>query len=243
MRGRLTVAILSAALAGSLSSAQQSPTPPDNPQISGEDIVVTAKPGPVRKRLNAIGYFTKYCFDSTRLTGKPSVPETDFDWDEADDKLRRTLNITDPSVPIYALDADDDGRQLIVRTEQVTGPWKLPQLRCTMIIVGGTTHQLLVDQVSTMFGGPGTQRHVGERDGVKKLKDWQQWVWTAIPDRKSKNWRVYQRSGAARAGGTWVVVNSRHYYDQYDYVLVDLKIKETTGRPISILTFDYTHVP
>lgn len=243
MPGKLTAFVLGSALVGTATAAQQSLGPPDAPQISGEDIIVTAKPGPIRKRLTTIGYFERHCFDATRLTGSPSVPDNDFDWDEADDRLRSLLKIGEPSVPVYTLDSDDDARQLIIRTEPATGPWKLPETRCTLIIVGGTDHRRLVNQISTMFGGPGTQRHIGERDGVKKLKDWGQWVWTAIPDRKSKNWRVFEGQGAARSAGTWVVVTSRRFYDNHDYVLVDLKIKHTTGRPISILTLAYTHVP
>lgn len=240
MPNRSFLAWLTAAMIAAPLPAQQAPAPSppparEGPGISADDIVVTAKPGPPRQRLTTIGYFRQYCFDAMRHTRKAALPENDLDWDETDPKLRALLKITDPDVPSFALDVDGDGRQLIVTATTVKGAYDLPEKRCTMIIVGGGDHKKLVDQISSMFRGGGTQRHVGENDGVKKLTDWDQWLWASGPDRRSEAWQAI--------GNTWLIVTSPHYYDSHDYAFVDLKIKKTTGRPISIVTLGYIHAP
>lgn len=97
--------------------------------------------------------------------------------------------------------------------------------------------------MSALFHGPGTQRHVGEPDGSPSLPGWQQWVWTGMPRRGSRSWRVIERSGRIRSGGSWLVVTDPRFYDSYDYLLGDLKTRTSDGRPVSVLSFALTRRP
>jgi hypothetical protein len=92
--------------------------------------------------------------------------------------------------------------------------------------------------MSSLFKGGGTERHVGHPAGSSAVKGWRQWVWTGRPRRGSRNWRATD-PGRGASGGTWLVVTDPAFYDEFEYILGDLKTKTDTGRPVSMLSFSY----
>lgn len=207
------------------------------------DIIVRAKPGPPHAQPTTIDYFRKHCFDPNRLHGAALSPESDLDWEPTSDDIRARLKITDPATVSFMLAADGEGRTLIFKTEQInTEPphakIKLTEDRCTFVVLGGKAHKELLNPISKMFRGPGTQRHVGYSAGIPKADGWQQWLWSVIPAIGSKNWDVY-RSRTRR--DTFVVVTNWNYYEQFEYVFGDLKIRTDAGRMVSILTLGHIY--
>jgi hypothetical protein len=234
-------AAATAALLADGAAAQPPPPPP--PENGFTDIVVTARPGPLRPLRDAIDYYRDYCFDANRLSGRSAPPVDDSDWQPLDDTTRRQFGVTDPDSPAFGLVDRARQRTLLLKFERLLRPGGLIESRCTLVVIGGNEHGRLVRQMSALFHGTGTQRHVGAVDGAPSLRGWRQWLWTGMPQRGSRSWRVVAGSGPVRPGGTWVVVTDLRFYDNNDYVLGDLKIREGAGRPVSMLSFAFTTRP
>ena len=226
--------LLAAALAGA--AVAQPPADPD--PASFEEIVVRARPGPPAPLRDAIDYYRSYCFDANRRTGRSAPPVEDSDWQPLDEAMRRRFGVGDPDSSAFGLADRGRERTLLMKFERFARPGGLIESRCTLVILGGRDHAALVGQMSALFRGPGTERHVGERDGSPRIGGWRQWLWTGMPQRRSRDWRVVASSRSTR-GGTWVVVTDPSFYDSFDYVLGDLKIRQS-GRPLSVLSFAYT---
>ena len=219
------------------------PAPPPPPDDGFADIVVTARPGPLRPLRDAIDYYRDYCFDANRLSGRPAPPVDDSDWQALDETPRRQFGVTDAASLAFGLADRARHRTLLLKFERLSRPGGLVENRCTLVVIGGNEHGGLVRQMSALFHGTGTQRHVGAVDGAPRLPGWRQWLWTGMPQRGSRSWRVVAGSGPARPGGTWVVVTDLRFYDNYDYILGDLKIRDSAGRPVSMLSFAFTTRP
>lgn len=217
------------------------PAPPQEDSFA--EIVVTARPGPLPPLRDAIDYYRDYCFDANRLSGRSTPPAGDSDWQPLDEATRRQFGVTDPDIPAFGLADGARRRTLLMKFERLSRPGRLTENRCTLVIIGGDEHDGLIRQLSALFHGPGTQRHVGAADGSPTLRGWRQWLWTGMPARGSRSWRVVAPSGRTPAGGTWLVVTDPRFYDNYDYVLGDLKIRESPDRPVSILSFAFTTRP
>lgn len=215
--------------------------PPPGPAEGLEEIVVAAPPGPLPPLRDAIEYYRSYCFDANRLSGRSAPPVDDSDWQPLDEPTRRRFGLSEPDSPAFGLADRRRGRTLLIKFERLAQPGGLVENRCTLVILGGRDHAALVGQMSALFRGPGTERHVGDPDGSPRIAGWRQWLWTGMPQRGSRNWRVVTPSRAAR-GGTWVVVTDPNFYDSHDYVLGDLKIRQL-GSPLSVLSFAYTTRP
>ena len=72
---------------------------------------------------------------------------------------------------------------------------------------------------------------------MPSLPGWRQWLWTGMPARGSRSWRVV--APPRGSGPTSLVVTDLRFYDQYDFLIGDLKTRDD-GRPLSILSFAYT---
>ncbi|TMJ19315.1 MAG: hypothetical protein E6G92_05850 [Alphaproteobacteria bacterium] len=201
-----------------------------------ETIVVTARPGPLPPLRDAIDYFRLFCFEANRLTGRSAAPE-DRDWQPLDSAARERLGIADPQAGAFGLADRARRRTLLLKIERIDRPGRLVESRCTLIVIGGDEHARLASGMAALFRGPGTQRHVGEADGVPSLPGWRQWLWTGMPARGSRSWRVV--APPRGSGPTSLVVTDLRFYDQYDFLIGDLKTRDD-GRPLSILSFAYT---
>lgn len=225
---------------GAFEPARQPPPPPlDALATAAEEIVVTARPRELPPLLDPVGYYRQHCFEPSRLTGQPAPPEEDSDWMPLEEDIRRQFGAADPAIPAFALVDMKRGHTLLLKFEQFSDARNVHENRCTMVIIGGGDHEALVDDMAKLFRGPGTQRHVGKKDGVPEIIGWEQWVWTAIPSRGSERWQVQEARGAARGAGTWVVVTSPGFWSRSDYVLGDLKIKTEGPRAVSVLSFSH----
>jgi hypothetical protein len=202
-----------------------------------QEITVTGRRGPPVPKAEPIEYYRRHCFDSNRLTGRSAPPDADPDWRPLDEELRERLGIGETETPHYVLRDPARGHLLLLKFEELSRPWNTAENRCILVVVGGTAHEGLTRQMNALFGGPGTRRHVGEQAGYEEMPGWRQRLWTAMPARGSRSWRVVQASGSARSAGTFLVVFDPRFYNDYDYVIGDLKTKES-GRPaLSILSF------
>jgi len=206
------------------------------------DILVTARPGARSPRPGAVEQWRRFCFDPVRLAGHPAAPPPDDrDWAPAPEATRRKLGLADPADAAFDLYDPGRGQALVLAEQVLKRPGGLIETRCTLIVIGGLDQADLPGRVSAAMGGPGTERHVGEPDGVPKLEGWRQWVWTAMPEHRSRRWRAAAASGAARGGGTWIVVtDDDRFYQSYDYVLADLKARTGPGPRLSVLTLAWT---
>lgn len=211
------------------------------PEAPLEEIVVVGRRGAQPPPLDAVAYYKRHCFDAPRRTGRFAPPADDPAWEPLNDKVRAQFGVTDPDVPAYSLVDDARARTLVIKFEQLRLPQNLVEDRCTLAILGGDDHARLIAQVSKLFGGPGTQRHVGHAAGVERIPGWRQTLWTGRPQRGSRRWRVNEADGAAKAGGTWTVVTDiGSFYASNDYILGDLKTRHAPGRSLSVLTFART---
>lgn len=244
MIGRIMMIGAALAVGGPLAGQQQPPPPTaDVPPDIPADIVVTGRRDSAKPVSEAIAYLRRDCFDAARLTRRLSPPEDDPDWEPLDARTRAQFGITDPAVPAYSLVDTQRGRTLVAKFERLALPGRLEEQRCTLVVLGGTDHKQLVGDMSRLFRGPGTQRHVGAAEGVPAISGWRQWVWTGIPARRSQAWRAYEQSGDAGSLGIVRVVDESLFYASNDFILGDLKIKQDSGRPVSILSFAYTTRP
>lgn len=229
--------------AAALLSGSGNPVPASPPPVSQEapdtfqDIVVTGQRGG-RPLPDAVEFLGRFCFEANRRTGKPAPPADEPRWEELDEPTRARFRIADPSVPAFSFTDEGRGHVLLLKFERFEHRNRVFENRCTLVVVGGRDHERLPGQMSRLFKGAGTERHVGHAAGAPAFKGWRQWVWTGRPPRGSRNWRAIQpRRGAG--GGSWLVVTDPAFYDEFDYILGDLKTRTDPGRPVSMLSFAY----
>ena len=201
------------------------------------DIEVVARPGPLPPLRDAIDYFRDLCFEANRQSGRSAAPVDDTDWQALGAGLRRRLAVEDPEGLAYGLADPARQRTLLLKIERFARPNRLIESRCTLVVIGGGEHAALPGRMAALFGGPGTERHVGELDGVPSLPGWRQWLWTAMPGRGARNWRVRSARGGSPG---WLVVTDTAFYDRFDYVLGDLKTRRRGGSSVSMLSFSLT---
>lgn len=208
-----------------------------------DDIVVTARKGAPPPKLDAIGYFRRYCYEPNRMTGKSALPSDDLDWEPLGDRTRAQFGIIDTEIPAFGLADASRGSTLLLKVERFPKPGGLVESRCTMAVVGGDDHRRLPRQLSALFRGPGTQRHVGAVGGSPRVEGWEQWLWSAMPGRRSKSWHEINSETRGASRGTWIVVTRLDFYNDHDYVMGDLKTRQGAGKPLSVLTLAYTTKP
>jgi len=232
---------LSAFLSSALLAGQGQPIEPIQEAVPDQlsEIVVSRRKGVPPAKLDATGYLQRHCFDANRLDGRSAPPEDDLSWEPIDDTARAQFGISDPEVPAFGLTDEARDHTLLIKFETFRLKNDLRENRCTLVVIGGEDHAELPDRISAMFKGRGTQRHVGHRDGSKKIDGWQQWLWTAMPSRRSKAWQSINGRSGGRASDSWVVVVDEFFFDKHDYVFVDLKTRQSAGAKLSVLTFGY----
>ncbi len=152
--------------------------------------------------------------------------------------MRARFGIADPSVPAFSFTDEGRGHVLLLKFERFGQKNRVIENRCTLVVIGGRNHDRLPSQMARLFKGAGTERHVGHAAGAPAVKGWRQWVWTGMPQRGSREWRAVRPSRGAN-GGTWLVVTDPAFYDNFDYILGDLKTRTDGGRPVSMLSFSY----
>lgn len=233
-----------ALLIGAQSPAASQTTETNKPPADDfDEIVVIARKDAPPPKLDAVAYFRRYCYEPNRRIGKSALPSDDLDWEPLDDHARQRFGITDAKVPAYGLVNTSQGSTLLLKVERLSRPGGLVESRCTMVVIGGDEHHRLPQQLSALFGGSGTQRHVGKQDGSPHIAGWAQWLWSAMPGRGSKSWREVNSVGRSASRATWVVVTDLGFYSDYDYVMGDLKTRQAPGRPLSMMTLTYTTKP
>lgn len=209
-----------------------------------EDIVVTGTRGSgVRKvRPDAVEILRDHCFEPMRLTRGFAIPSPGPRWIELDDKERRQFQIEDPDVPAYAMEDESRTQHLWLKFERLEHKSNTLEQRCTLLVIGGHDHGRFVDDMSALFNGRGTQRHVGQRDGMPALAGWEQWVWTGMPARNSKSWKTLDPQRRLEPG--WLrVIDVPTFYNSHDYILGDMKSRTGQGTAVTMLSFSYTTRP
>lgn len=134
------------------------------------------------------------------------------------------------------------GQHLWLKFERLSYRSNTEELRCILLVIGGRDHKRFVGDMSNLFRGGPTQRHVGREGGSPALAGWEQWLWTGMPSRNSKSWkRVEPRRGGPP---TWtIVLDVQSFYNSYDYIMADMKSRSGSGAAVSMLTFSLTTRP
>jgi len=198
-------------------------------------ITVTGRRGTIPQEPDAVQALQSLCFDPSRRTGRPREPETLSRWLPLEAAERRQFGITDDATAAVELHDASRRHELWLKIEELHHQGGLVEHRCTMLVVGGTNHERFVGDLTALFGGPPTQRHIGHEHGTPRLSGWRQWLWTGMPQRGSSTWR--SAPGQRRAGGSsWIVVTDSNFWTSYDYIYGDLKT--TADLPsLSMITF------
>ncbi|MCX9148158.1 hypothetical protein [Erythrobacter sp. WG] len=240
-RTLLKIGCAAAASIASVPHAQVADVLPNQVTIPDrlDEIVVSRRTGAPPARLDAIGYLQRYCFDANRLAGRSAPPEDDPVWEPLDEETRARFGIADASVPAFGLVDEDRRHTLAIKFDTRASREGLRENRCTLAVIGGEDHARLPDRISAMFRGRGTQRHVGQREGFERTEGWRQWLWTAMPNRRSRNWQSINGATRGRVSDTWLVVTDEAFYDMHDYVVTDLKTRDGENESLSIITFVY----
>lgn len=214
--------------------------PPEPPGVVIEELVVTARRPNAMSLGDPADHFRRHCFDPQRRTGRFIKPGADDPhWHPLDGEVRERLGVTDPQIALFGLTDHVLRHSFVLRIERVPQPGGLTQHRCTLTVIGGIAHDRLQAGMAVLFRGPGTQRHLGHPAGERRLLDWRQHVWTAMPQRGSDAWRD-AAAAARRPGGTFIVVTDPSFYDDHSYVLGDLKTRTGRQPTVSILTLAHT---
>lgn len=221
----------------------QSDDPPAGTYESApSEIIVTGQRGEAPSEADAVETLQTFCFDPARRTGSPRSPGLESRWFPLDLGARQTFGIDDPLTPAYGLTDEARSHQLWLKIEQIGRADGFSEVRCTLLVTGGTDHRRFVGEMSRLFRGAPTQRHVGHQHGTPALPGWRQWLWTGMPQRGSSNWSSISR-GREAGGQSWVVVlDAAEFYSAHDYVYGDLKTRDD-GRPVSILSFGVVRKP
>ncbi|MGA9583468.1 MAG: hypothetical protein WBR13_16020 [Allosphingosinicella sp.] len=209
-----------------------------------DDIVVTGTRGsaPRKVRPDAVEVLRTHCFDPARLTRRFDEPSVGPRWIELDETERRQFNIENPDVPAYAMEDESRGQHLWLKFERITHKSRTEELRCTLLVIGGRDHDRFVGDMSNLFRGGPTQRHVGHEAGSPDMPGWEQWLWTGMPSRGSKSWRSYEWPRGTPP--TWIiVVDLQGFYNSYDYIMGDMKSRSGPGTAVTMLTFSLTTRP
>lgn len=198
-----------------------------------EDIVVTGHRYDLSKpKLEPIAYYRDYCFESNRLKGRSTAPVNNPDWLPLEAELREKLKISDPETTAFILMDGVRKHTLILKIERLLGKG-LQESRCTLIVVGGTTYSSLKNDMSALFHSSPYQGSLDNDFGMKSVPGWQHWIWTGMPARRSKSWEFRRSRGSSSRG--IIVIDPRKFYGEYNYVLADLKINESSRRAISTM--------
>ncbi|HEX8238469.1 MAG TPA: hypothetical protein VF574_01885 [Allosphingosinicella sp.] len=217
----------------------QAPSTAEPPPF--DDIVVTGVRGNPGRRVrpDAVEVLREHCFDPARLKRRFEMPSPGPRWMELDEQERRQFRIADPDVRAYAMDDESRGQRVWLRFERLHHRSNTEEQRCTLLVIGGRGHERFVADMSKLFRGPPTQRHVGARDGSPAIAGWEQWLWTGMPSHGSKSWRSVEAPKGAPP--TWVVVtDTTDFYNSYDYIMGDMKLRKGPRAAVTILTFSLT---
>jgi hypothetical protein len=232
----LFLSAMAAMGAGTGASPQQADRPAgtqDEP-VDFEEIVVTAGRYDTRTpKQEPIAYFREHCWEANRLRRESSPPEGDPDWLPLDDELREALRMTDPEAEAFMLVDGVRGHTLILRIERLFRR-NLQENRCTVIVVGGASHASLRDQMVRLFRSQPYRGDMERFFGLERIPGWQHWLWTAMPGRGSQRWHAFRPSGGPSSAG--IIVLEDFFYDQFDYLLADLKTSNNSARPVSMMS-------
>jgi hypothetical protein len=226
-------------LVGALAAGAGATQPPQAEPIDPAEIVVTGRRGGPAAHPDAVEFLKALCFDPARRTGRLAPPVGNPHWVPLEDDARRQFKIEHPDTPAFSLVDGGRGHELWLKFEESSLPDGLVEQRCTMLVAGGRDHDRFVNNMSQLFRGIPTQRHVGHPNGVPRVRGLSQWLWTGGPQRGSKVWRSIQQPKGAQT--TWrVVIDADAYYQENDYIVGDLKIRNGPGEQASLLTFAVT---
>lgn len=200
-----------------------------------EELVVTAERRTLAPLPEPIEQFRRHCFDATRRDRQPALPTgPGSEWTALEELEREALRLG-PAVEAIALADPARGQRLVLTSEERTRPDGIAESRCSLIVVGGRDHNRLAAGMARLFGGSGTSRHIGHADGTPSIPGWSHLIWTAMPQRGSSAWRL----PPGRGQSSFLVVTDLRFFDDYDYVLGDLKRSTRGPTDIAILSLSF----
>lgn len=219
------------------------PPPPASPTAlddASPDIVIAARPRTRPPLRNLVDYYRYYCVDAIRLTGHGRAPLGDPDWQPIVGQDLERLGHAAPGAIAFGQRDDRLGLTVYLKIEQPVRADGLHEEQCALILLGPIDQKAYLAQMSALLRGSPTIRHVGMAEGVAKAPGWKRWLWTGMPSRGSRNWVASPTSGDRLTGwDSFLVVTDRRFYDEYDYIFAELKVREAGPLPLSIMSFNH----
>lgn len=208
------------------------PPAPDAAEPVYEELVVTAERRTLAPLPEPIEQFRQHCFDAIRRDREPLIAtDPSSEWTALEAHEREALRL-EPAVTAVALADPARAQRLVLTAEERSLSGRLTESRCSLIVIGGRNHDGFADGMARLFGGSGTSRHVGHAAGTEPIPGWSHLVWTAMPTRGSRAWRV----AGGRRTDSFLVVTDLQFYNSYDFVLGDLKRSENRATEVTILS-------
>lgn len=208
-------------------------------QTSPADAVITVpapeRPAPQAKQ-PAIAYFEALCFDGLRLSGDiPSLDDSP-DWGPLDASERARLNIPAGARAFSLVDLVR-GHFMVLIAEEAYPTKGLREMRCTLILTGGTEHADLPAAMGALFKASGSPP--SDAWGFPPTEGWRQLIWTGMPSRRSQTWEALRRPRNTQS--TLLNVIEDGFYREHDYLFAQLLQREDPGAaPVSRLSLSWT---
>jgi hypothetical protein len=229
---------VAALLLVAVSAQEKHDSAPRFDPIEPDGIVVTGRRGQDRYVPDAVEMLQIFCFDPARKTRSFAQPDLSSFWNVLEPEEREQFEISDAATRAYSFVDYAREQELWLKLEKIKRSDDLDERRCTILVRGGENHDRFVRDMSRLQGRP-TQRHIGLREGAPALPNWEQWLWTGMPQRGSTAWRALKTRGRSASGQSFIVVTDLNlFYGRHDYIFGDLKVRDD-GPALSMISFGF----
>lgn len=222
--------LLSALL--SLALGQEPARPPDPAPAQLDEITVLGRRTPPP---DPFDIFQAVCFDANRIDRRAFRPDGVPRW------ARLQAQAAGPAdTPVAESFIRRDGElEMVLRIEE--GPdhevERVQRNVCSLTLVGPHDQSSLVRGMSRAMGGAGTSRHLSLPEHYPTFPGWTQLLWAAMPDRDTSNWQVLL--GEDRRQSAVLMVARPSFYNEYSYVVTELRFTDQEPRPISHIALTF----
>ncbi len=179
--------------------------------------------------------FRAVCLDANRLDKRSFRPDDVPRW------TRLPAQDSGPAIttPVETFVRRDGDLEMLLRIEE--GPdAKVERVQrnvCSLTLAGTHDQQSLARGMASAMGGAGTSHHLRLDKLFPTYPGWTQLLWAAMPDRDTTNWRVWIDRGERESGVLLVAQPS--FYNEYSYVVTELRFTDEAERPISHIALTY----
>jgi len=199
-----------------------------------DDVVVTHA-REARPPYDVAGDFMTYCYDANRLEGRARSPEGVGLWEVLDRESASRLGLSSTG-QAYMLDSERI--KLVLLIEEGSGPGSRRQHSCTLTAMGGHDPRSIESDMARLMGRSGASGFTRHSDIFPTFEGWRQTAWSAIPQRGSRDWRVFGDSPES-----FVVAIAPRFYSRSSWVVTEFRSREDEGVPTSAIKLTYFFRP